>query len=509
MKTRTVLLLLLMWLSPANWIAAETDSPQRVRVGADIRWNYSSCIDYWTPIAEHLSRIMPDCRFVIVPIASHQDLLHLLETDGLDFMSLDPAMELIAEDRFGVAPLATMVETWSDDAKPRPANAASGGAVVRRADRKDIQRIEDLRKQRIAAVKPWSLTGWIAQWGLLVNRGVDPQKDAMQVGFLGSNGDVIKSVFDGTADVGVVDADMLFCLGLNRRIPDGSLCIFDEQGIATPLALGKYAVSTTMYPGRFFSKAATTPDDLAKRVADVLAQQSLSTALDGMPCTVRWTTPSNASNVRRLLLSLMGPAFAESPGYPLPYAHPAWLYPALCLAVVFAGAAVFMLILRRRYARQNDMLMEELQTVQRELAEVRAERQRINAILAMAGCGIDIIDEHNRIVYADAGLEKKYGDWRGKKCHGYYCNSDAPCSGCKMPGPTDEPRHAILDLNGSDLSQADDPHAKVHFIEGEATRMIGIPFRDESGRWLYARIHFPLAAFSGESNATSLVSLRG
>jgi hypothetical protein len=27
--------------------------------------------------------------------------------------------------------------------------------------------------------------------------------------------------------------------------------------------------------------------------------------------------------------------------------------------------------------------------------------------------------------------------------------------------------------------------------------MIGVPFRNESGRWLYARIHLPLAAFSG------------
>jgi hypothetical protein len=38
-----------------------------------------------------------------------------------------------------------------------------------------------------------------------------------------------------------------------------------------------------------------------------------------------------------------------------------------------------------------------------------------------------------------------------------------------------------------------DAIGKFQLIQGEATRMIGVPFRDEGGRWLYARVHLPLA----------------
>lgn len=145
-----------------------------------------------------------------------------------------------------------------------------------------------------------------------------------------------------------------------------------------------------------------------------------------------------------------------------------------------------------------------------ELVEARAQMQRINTILALADCGIDIIDDNNQIVFADSGLERKYGDWRGKKCHGYFCNSGTPCVGCKMLSPTDEQRITSRDLDNSERMHTDDPCAKVHFIKGETTRMIGIPFRDEGGRWLYARIHFPLTAFSEDNqrNPNDLVVLQ-
>jgi hypothetical protein len=67
-----------------------------------------------------------------------------------------------------------------------------------------------------------------------------------------------------------------------------------------------------------------------------------------------------------------------------------------------------------------------------------------------------------------------------------------------MPGPMGEQVQTLLNIDGPPGMCSDDPHAKVHYIEGESTQMLGIPFRDEGGRWLYARIHFPLTAFSGK-----------
>lgn len=500
MKTKLLCALLVQFIVTLCITAAETGAanPQRIRIGVDIRLGYQSCIDSWTPVADYLSSETPEYRFVIVPLASEQDLVRVLESGGVEFLSLNPALELMAEDRFGAVPLATTIESAQGETRPESADALCAGVVIRRADRRDIKNIENIRGLRLAAVKPWSFTGWISQWGFLVDHGIDPSKDLNQVVFQGTQEQVITSVMDGTADVGVVDAEMLLLFGLNGRIAKDSIYMFDRQGQAVPLAPGEYAASTAAYPGRVFSKTAAVSDELSKRVSDALMQNSVNTNFDGMPGMMHWTVPGNTSNVRRLLTRLMGPQFAESPGYPLPYASPAWLYPALSIAAIFAGTIILLLVMRSRFVRRVDSLKEHLQTTRMELAEARAQTQRINTILALADCGIDIIDDNNHIVFADSGLERKYGDWRGKKCHGYFCNSPTPCANCKMPSPTEEQRITSRDLDNSERMHTDDPCAKVHFIEGETTRMIGIPFRDEGGRWLYARIHFPIAAFSGK-----------
>jgi hypothetical protein len=121
--------------------------------------------------------------------------------------------------------------------------------------------------------------------------------------------------------------------------------------------------------------------------------------------------------------------------------------------------------------------------------EVRADKQRIDAILSLAGCGIDIVDDNDQVVYADSGLERRYGDWRGKKCYEYFCDLEKPCSGCCRPSPLGEQSKVIQDLDCSNGSTITDPHAKIHYTENQSMRMIGIPFHDESGQWLYARIH--------------------
>ena len=51
----------------------------------------------------------PEYRFVIVPLASREDLIRSLKSESVDFTILDPALQIVAEDRYEVVPLATMV----------------------------------------------------------------------------------------------------------------------------------------------------------------------------------------------------------------------------------------------------------------------------------------------------------------------------------------------------------------------------------------------------------------
>jgi PAS domain-containing protein len=292
--------------------------------------------------------------------------------------------------------------------------------------------------------------------------------------------------------VGAVDADLLRDMQRNSQIPANSLFIINRDGVAVPLTADAAATSTTDYPGRVVSKVAETPDDLAKRVAGALMKQPINTTLDGMPCKVRWSVASNNSKVRRLLQTLLGPQFADSDGYPPASARPKWLFPLQIAGIVLGGFFLAIALVRNYYRRRDRLLTEELDDTRRELVEVRAENQRINTILALAGCGIDIVDDQNQIVYADSSLENKYGDWHGHTCHDYFCGSDTPCPGCRRPFPINEHCQRATDPDCTQLRPYD-AIGKFQLIQGEATRMIGVPFRDEGGRWLYARVHLPLA----------------
>lgn len=479
--------------------AAQTDktSPRRVRIGVDVRMSFQSCIDYWQPVAEQFSKAIPEYRFVVVPLASHQDIVRTLEKGDVDFLAVDPAMELVAEDRFGAVPLATIIEARPGETHSVASDAASSGAIIRRTDRPEIQTLRDLRGLRIAAVKPWSLTGWIAQWGLLVKDDVNPQTDLKDVVFEGTHQAVVKGVLDGTADAGVLDAEILRQMADNGRIPQNSLCIMNRQGRAVPLLLGEFAGSTAAYPGRLFSKTAATPDDLAKRVAETLMTTMQRTTLDGMPVQIRWTVPCNYSKVRYLLQNLMGPQFADTNGYPPPWKYPTWLFPATVVFVAASIVAIVLAILRGRFGRREDNLIDQLEATRKELLESRAEKQRLDAILAIAGCGIDIVDDNDQIIYADAEIERRYGDWRGKKCYEYYCGQSEACAGCHRPGPLDDQEPRITDFDCVQWAAIDDPHVMMHGGLAETTRIIGIPFYDEGGRWLYARMHFPAAVLAG------------
>ena len=476
-------------------------APQMVRIGVDIQQGLQACMDTWLPVAEHLSKEIPDHRFVIVPLASQQDVIRSIEKGDVDFLVLDPAMEIMANDRYGAIPLATVLETDPNESKPPLAEASCSGTIIRRADRTDLDAIKDIRGKRLSAVKPWSLTGWLAQWGFLEKKGIHVSKDLEQVVFEGTNRRVIDSVLDGSSDMGAVDTDVFLHMIRGKQAPEDSLYYINHEGRAVPLATGENISSTEAFPGRVLSKTEATSNELAQRVEDALMRQDIKITVDNVPYQIRWTTACNYGKVRRLLRTLMGPDYAESAGYPLPIHYPAWVFHAAFIIVVLVVFMLAFLVLRSGYAKRESRLKGQLEDLRRELLEARAERQRIDTILALAGCGIDIVDENNRIVYADSGLERDYGDWRGRKCHQYYCSSETPCPGCRRPDPNEGSCQTVLDIDGSELPPVDDPHAKVHYINGESTRMIGIPFRDEGGRWLYARIHFPLAAFAAKNDS--------
>lgn len=499
-RALTVLLATSLLLPAALAQSPKPSTTPSIRIGVDIRLGYQQCLDSWTPVANYLSQAIPDHRFVVMPLASYQDTVRVLENGVVEFLVLDPAMEVVARDRFGVIPLLSQVECPQGDGIASTFEGSSS-TLIRRADRSDIVSLKDLRGKQLSAVKSWSLAGWLAAWELFQKNGMDPHTALKQVVFEGTSSQVVRNVLAGASDLGVVDTQMLLHMVRSKKLSAEALCMIDREGKAVSLNVDKDVASTEVFPGRLLSKAKDTSSDLAQRVVDALRNHPVSVVVEGVSYERRWGLPSNYSRVRQLLQVLVGPDFAESPGYPLSRSQPKWLVLTLIHGSVVSLFLVSFLLLRRRHTRRQRQLEDELAELRSELLEARAETQRINTVLTLAGCGIDIVDENNRIIFADANLERIYGDWRGHNCHEYYCKSVEPCAACQRPSPASPPRRVEVNLDDSTILGLVDPHAKVHYTNGHASRMIGIPFSDEGGRWLYARLHIPDESVAGSPSA--------
>lgn len=119
---------------------------------------------------------------------------------------------------------------------------------------------------------------------------------------------------------------------------------------------------------------------------------------------------------------------------------------------------------------ENRRREETLNKAEREIAHLK---QRVEFILGATKTGLDIIDSDFNIQYIDPAWEKIYGDFRGKKCYGYFMDATAPCHDCGI--------HEALRTKKTIV--------KEQILAKEGHRPIQvttIPFQDSAGNWLVA-----------------------
>lgn len=130
-------------------------------------------------------------RCEVVPFASYAALVEALGEGAVDLACLPPVAYVRAQ-RAGGAQLLLSVE--------RAGRLGYACALLGR--RGVVDRIEDVRGKRAAWVDKWSAAGYLAPRALLVERGIDPDRELDSQGFLGSYDAVLEALADGSAQVG-------------------------------------------------------------------------------------------------------------------------------------------------------------------------------------------------------------------------------------------------------------------------------------------------------------------
>ena len=286
-----LLLLALLVSQPLTFLHAQTANSKLIRIGILAFRGNEEAEKTWGPTLKQLQRAMPDYHFELVP-GSAQFLTAAVASHRLDFLITNPGHYLELEVDYSAVAIAT--EQQMDGT---PTSESVAATIVVPAETSDIYQLTDFKGKRLAAVSSDAF-GYRAALREFLSRGIDPAKDTelLFVGFPVEG--VLKAVFSGRADGGVIRS----CL-LEQLIKEGALDpnVFRVVGRMPSRSL-LCEVSTRLYPGWAFVKVAQTSPALGATLANKLL------TLQPSEGEVAWTLPEDYTPIQDLYRTLkIGP----------------------------------------------------------------------------------------------------------------------------------------------------------------------------------------------------------
>ena len=257
----------------------------------------------YQPLADYLSAQIG--RKVELLVLNQPEIEAAIDSNQLDLLLTNPAHYAIVRNRSIMANvLATVVSRDSGQDV-----ASFGGVIISKAQRDDIQTLQDLQGQRIGV--SGTLT-YPSQALELVEAGVPlPQGDKLKV--FENNDQVVAAVLDDRVDVGFVRTGILESLKAEGSLDPQQLKVINAQ----KLAGFPFLVSTRLYPEWPL---------IALPSAERQTLRQLSVALLGLNATHPaaqaagiggFVPPANYTSVDQLTRSLRMPPYDQVPEFTL------------------------------------------------------------------------------------------------------------------------------------------------------------------------------------------------
>ena len=346
-----------------------------LKIGVLAKRGSVRCLDEWSPTADYLTEHVPGKMFIIVPLDYNQ-IIDFVKKGKVDFILTNPSSYVEIEYQYGANRIATLKNhCYECDC------TEYGGVIFRRADRKDLQSLNDLKGKSFAAVNQNSFGGWRMAWREFQDKGIDPFKDFKGLQFCGTQDAVIYAVRDGLADAGTVRTDTLEQMEEEGEIDLNAFYIFIEPSIAYNEF--PFLCSTRLYPEWPFARVRHISDELAEEVAVALVQISrFATAAQAGRYT-GWTIPLNYQSVRNCLKELKVGPYVDLGRITFKdiikiYGH--WLITILLLFIVMAGGFGVILKLNRNIRKAHGELQVEVGKSRKSMEEQKKTALMFQAV---------------------------------------------------------------------------------------------------------------------------------
>ena len=345
-----------------------------VRIGVLAYLGAEAAVEEWTPVAEQLRRALPGRRVELLSL-DHAELNAAAQSARVDFVITNPGHYVELESRVGASRILTL---QTGAGLPSSAWQAVGAAVVTLAGNPRIQRLGDLRGQRVAIVGKQAFSGYQLVWRELAAEGIDPETDLLELRVVGlPMVQVLEAVASGAADAGFVRA----CMIESRpewRARFRVVAPRPETGLAC-------ASSTRVYPNWPIATLRHTDAALARAVTIAL----LEMRAEGSPIT--WTVPADYQSVHDLQRELkIGPYANLRVPTLTALAERYWPWLAALLGLIVLGGIYTLHVERQVQARTADLRRaaqerDELEARLRQSREQAEHMARLSVLGELSG----------------------------------------------------------------------------------------------------------------------------
>jgi diguanylate cyclase (GGDEF)-like protein/PAS domain S-box-containing protein len=354
--------LLSIFLLTLSIYATET-----IKIGVLAFKSKADTLKEWKPTADYLNHMEPEYHFIIIPF-TYPEMNEAVKNSKIDFVITNSGHYIYLEKFYHISRIATMLRykngKWID---------RFGGVIFTKANRADIQTLDDLEGKSVAAVDSESLGGYAAQMFELTHHNISTND--LKLNFTGMpHANVVKQVLDGKADVGFVRTDLIEDMVSQKGIDVKAIKILHPQKTAG----FPYLHSTTLYPEWPIARMQDTAKDLSNEVVvALLTQITHTTPKEG---DIGWTAPMEYRDIHDIFQALRLPPYDQSP--PITFGD---IYSKYTFFIWVVGMLSVLIVI--------GMLIEII--LRRKLAY---ESHKNEVFLTLSGDGIHILDEQGNLV---------------------------------------------------------------------------------------------------------------
>ncbi len=286
----TLAMVLVVLCAPAQGLA-------QVKIGVLAKRGAPKCMQKWGATGEYLSGKL-GTPVQIIPL-KFEAIEPAVASGRVDFVLANSAFYVEMQQKHGVTAVATLVNSNKGHAL-----SEFGGVVIVKAD-SPIQTVEDIKGKRFMAVKKSSFGGAQMAWRLLLEHGVDPEKDCSEFTFGSKHDNVVLAVLNGAADAGTVRSDTIERMADEGTIDLAALRVVNKVDDDFP-----FAHSTRLYPEWPLAACKGTDPAVAAKVAEALLAMQPEDVAAKAAKVVGWVAPADYAPVVECLTAIGYGSFA-------------------------------------------------------------------------------------------------------------------------------------------------------------------------------------------------------